>query len=69
MKTKAILKDALYNTHEKSGASVDYAQGVIVGAVSTLMACKNLSFEEAWRIVYNHLPVDYRKDSIPEAWR
>jgi hypothetical protein len=35
---QTLLKDALYNTRDDSGASDDYARGLVVGVVSTLMS-------------------------------
>lgn len=61
------LKDALYNTCEKSGASVDYGKGVVVGIVSALMG-EGHSFKVAWQITSCSLPKDWRIECIPEKW-
>ena len=64
-----ILADALYNTNKHSGASIDYARGIVVGCVSALMST-GLSFKESWRIVSCNLPknLEWRVEAVPESW-
>ena len=63
------LKDALYNLHPTSGASVDYGRGIVVGIVSALLET-GFTFNEAFNIaVMKNLPKDYRMEAIPQAWR
>ena len=64
-----LLKDSLYNTHEKSGAPIEYARGIVVGIASTLMVTKNISLFDALDIIKRHLPEGYRKESFPDSWR
>lgn len=64
-----LIKDALYYTRADSGASVEKAQGVVIGVVSTLMALKRVDFATAIAQVKALLPHTYRIDAIPEAWR
>lgn len=61
------LKDALYNTHERSGASAEYAKGIVVGSTSGLMAT-GLSFSDAIILIAEHLPNGYRAYTIPDNW-
>lgn len=62
-----LLKDALYNTHRGSGASKDYAMGLVVGIVSALMAM-GYDYSESIKIVARLLPRGYRIAAIPECW-
>ena len=68
MKKMTTLRDALYYTHEKSGASIEEGRGIVVGIVSCLMA-QEKTFKYALEIVRCSLPFDYRKECIPESWR
>lgn len=63
----SFIRDVLYNTHPKSGSTVDYARGCVVGVVSTLMAYTN-NFKMAFDIMIINLPACYRKECIPECW-
>lgn len=65
-----LLIDALFNVHTSSGASDDYAHGLVVGVMSTLMAVtEGRDFDELLPIVTKHLPISFRPDRLPEAWR
>lgn len=67
-----LLRDALENTSAASlssrGGSVDYARGVVLGCVSTVMAFKNCDFDAAFFLIKENLPADYVKETIPVAW-
>lgn len=62
-----MIKDALYNTHVHSGASVEYGRGVVVGLVAGMMAM-GVTFGEACGYVVRALPNGYREDCIPVGW-
>lgn len=64
------IRDALYNTHIQSGASIEYGRGIIVGVVSGLCAAfPEHSFDTIWLgNVKPQLPEGYRKECIPEGW-
>jgi hypothetical protein len=66
------IRDACYSTSAHSGASIEYAEGVLLGLVAALMDCHPStagSFDKSWAIVKAHLPADYRKKCVPEPWR
>ena len=69
LKNIARLKDALYNAATNSGASNDYVKGVIVSAVSVLMAT-GMTFEQAFRLVNENTPHNTRPlaEILPESW-
>lgn len=69
LKQGNLLRDVLYYTHPGSGASVEKAQGVVVGAVSALMASTGADFDTTWQLVQANLPEGYRPDAIPSAFR
>lgn len=69
MKRYNLLRDALEYTNRHSGASVEKAQGVVIGVVSMIMALEHIDFYDAIEIVKAHMPVSYRLDAIPESWR
>ncbi len=65
------LKNAIHNVVERSGATTDYCQGLIVGVVSGLMA-HGLQFRHALALVAIAWPAaEYnpRLDCLPESWR
>jgi len=65
---EALIRDCLYNTLEKSGASVEYVKGMLLGMLSILVAGE-WTFEEASMFLKERLPSGYREDCFPEAWR
>lgn len=69
LKHPNLLADALYNVHTSSGASDDYAKGLVVGAMSALMAESGADFREIIPVIVEHLPISFRPDRLPEAWR
>jgi len=65
------LRDVLYNFHYQSGAGNDYCKGLFNGVVSTLMACQNLTFQQALAIAVDNLPTESRPlegCTIPGPW-
>ena len=64
-----LLADALYYTRADSGASIERAQGVVIGCVSVLMGLQGVHFTDAIETVKEHMPASYRMDAIPQAWR
>jgi hypothetical protein len=66
---QTLLKDALYNTRDDSGASDDYARGLVVGVVSTLMAREEMTFEQAMLVVVENLPRGFNPMKLPESFR
>ncbi len=62
-----IIRDALYNTCQQSGASMDYGRGVVVGLMSGLLAYEMI-FEEAAKLMKSLLPENFRHDTIPRSW-
>jgi len=69
MKQENLIKNALYNTHAKSGASVEYGQGLVVGVMSTLMATEGYGFNKTLAYIVTLLPEGYRVECIPKPWR
>ncbi len=66
---EVLLKDTLYNTHERSGASVDYGKGCVVGVAATLMAARGILLADALVVIKRNLPEGWRVDCMPESWR
>lgn len=62
-----LFADVIHNADQRSGASVDYAKGAIVGVVSGMMAF-GWSFEAALEKVASHWRYTYRIECIPEPW-
>jgi hypothetical protein len=62
------IANALYNVCSASGASDDYARGMIVGVVSALMAVRDDSFESVAQYVASKLPVSFDPKRLPEAF-
>ena len=60
------LKDALYNLHPNSGATVEYCIGLVVGTVATQMA-QGVSFRAALDTVACYFPKDGRLIA-PGSW-
>jgi hypothetical protein len=63
------LREVLYNTAPKSGATPDYCHGLIVGVVAALMAETGKLYETVIREVAENLPVEYRLDCIPQVFQ
>lgn len=69
LKRPNLLKDALYNVRTSSGACDEYVRGLVVGVVATLMAATGGDFESIVPTVVEHLPVSFRPDRLPPAFR
>jgi hypothetical protein len=68
LKYPTTLKDCLYNFHPSSGSNPVYNKGLIVGAISGLMAV-GYTFEDACQLVNENLPSQNNLDvSLPESW-
>jgi len=66
---ETLLKDALYNLAPRSGASLDYCTGLVVGVVSTLMA-EGMSFGDAIVLVALHMPHgEGTRLAVPDCWQ
>ena len=68
---QTCLRDMLYNFHPTSGASDAYCKGMFNGVVGTLMACNNLTFQQALQIAVANMPFDSRAlndRNVPECW-
>lgn len=65
------LKDAMYNIHPDSGTENEYAQGLFVGVVATIMQLKACEFDTALRFLvkYDYFPAFVDMDKVPETWR
>jgi len=61
------ISDALHNLSETSGASTEYAKGVLIGVVAALMAF-GMEFKDAFSECMKRFPVDFRIKSVPSAW-
>lgn len=62
-----VLRDTLYNTSEQSGATPEYARGIMVGIVAALVA-DGMSFKDAFALANANLPSDPMNGIIPEGW-
>ena len=61
------LKDALYNMDHKSGASEEYARGLVVGVVSMLMS--SMTFDEAMDTVAEYMPnTKTTRLTVSDSW-
>jgi len=69
MKNPNLLADALYNLCVRSGASDDYAKGLVVGAMSALMAETGKDYGELVPILAELMPARFDPIRLPGAWR
>jgi hypothetical protein len=81
MKKKNLLRDILYNTDTDCTQSAErpslrvkstnqiYAQGILVGAIGTLMAVNGWTPGQTVQIMREYLPADLDQEIIPESWR
>jgi hypothetical protein len=67
MERDILLRDALYNLHPNSGATVEYCIGMAVGIVSLLMA-QGYTFRDAITTLALHFPKDGRL-TVPASWQ
>lgn len=66
-----LLKDLLHNfSKRENGSSFRYERGLLVGAITALMAA-GMEFEDAARLLWQHMPPnnEINYDRIPEAMR
>jgi hypothetical protein len=64
------LKDAIHNVAAQSGASDDYARGIVVGAVAGMMAT-GMTWHNAMAQVAITWPANEyapREAALPESW-
>lgn len=64
---KNLIRDAIANTFADSGASDDYAQGVVVGVASAIMAC-GYSFSKAMELIRAGMSENPNPNRFPAAW-
>mgnify|MGYP000509961470 CR=1 FL=1 len=62
------VSEALYLTAPRTGASVDYAKGVVVGVIACLIGL-GMPPEKALKLIAELLPNNYRKEAIPRPFR
>ena len=62
------VADCLENLAPDSGASVDYCKGLVSGLLSGLLSC-GLNHSQAYQVIADRLPDDYRPEGIPESYR
>ncbi|REJ65662.1 MAG: hypothetical protein DWQ31_17125 [Planctomycetota bacterium] len=62
------VADCLHNLAPDSGASVEYCRALVTGLLSGLLSC-GLTHSQAYRVIADKLPDDYRVDGIPVAFR
>jgi hypothetical protein len=63
------LTNALRDMSPDSGATPDYARGVLVGAMAVYMEINGLDFGPALKAVSCYMPRKVMKDSVPLAWQ
>lgn len=66
MRDGYYIKSALYNLQE--GMSSDYARGIFVGVVSTIMDERKVELAEAIQIVKPYMPSLILPGAIPQGW-
>lgn len=67
---QAMLKDAMNNFSISSGASDEYCRGILVGAVSSLIAAGN-KFYDVLELCAICMPEDTRRlteQCVPKTW-
>jgi len=62
-----LIKDAMHNLSQKSGADSSYAKGVLVGIVAFFKAI-NWSWSSIWEKLIPMIPDDAWMQSIPVHW-
>jgi hypothetical protein len=66
-----VLKDALHNCSKRNIRDTKderYGRGVVLGAVSAIMAINGANWAEAWELVKEHLPADLAEECLPDGW-
>lgn len=62
------IAEAVHLCHPQSGASVEYARGVLVGITTALMAI-DLSPEGAVDVILQAWRPEYRDECWPQEWK
>ena len=62
------VADCLEDLTPDSGASVEYCKGLVSGLLSGLLSC-GLNHSQAYQVIADRLPIDYRPEGIPESYR
>ena len=62
------VADCLENLAPDSGASVEYCKGLVSGLLSGLLSC-GLNHSQAYQVIADRLPGDYRPEGLPESYR
>lgn len=62
-----ILRDALENMNPATKSDPQYAKGILLGVISTLMA-QGKDFDEAAAIAKEHMPAAFYPESVPPCW-
>ena len=68
MMKETILRDALHNLAEGTGAGCEYCKGLVVGVVAALMAESGRPYSAIIRAVRDALPETVREDCVPVAF-
>jgi len=64
-----ILKGVLHNlSSAENGDQHEYSKGLLVGVVSTLVAC-GMTIQDAEQLVWQCLPTDCHYERFPESFR
>lgn len=65
-RNETSLKDALYNLHPSSGATVEYCIGLTVGIVASMQA-QGLTFRQGIDVIACYCPENSRL-AVPGSW-
>jgi len=66
--SETLLRVVLYHMDHRSGATNDYARGIVVGVVSTIMAA-GMTFDEAIDTVAQFMPnTKMARLTVPDSW-
>jgi hypothetical protein len=66
-----VLKDALHNCAKRNIRGTEdatYGRGILIGAVSAVMAINGANWAEAFALVKEHLPADLAEECLPNGW-
>ena len=69
LRFEVALRDALHNLDLRSGASDEYCQGLLVGAIAGLMAATGLSYDELLPVVRAGMPETLYRERVTKAFR
>jgi hypothetical protein len=66
---KVMLTDVLHNlSARENGDNHQQSCGILIGVVSTLMAC-GMTFEDAMQLIWQCAPSDCHYERFPDSWR